>query len=359
MQRRLPILLIALLHLLTAFAEQTSIYFEVSKHNFGVIAEDGGVVEHTFVGRNSTDAPIVILDVSAGCSCTKATYSRKPIMPGRECEVRVVFDPMNQPEGVFNRKAVVMTSQGNIPLTISGTITPRRRSIAEQYPLQLGGGVRIETNAHAFGYVEHGKRIQSSIGIINTSKTATTISIKAVETSGALEISAPKTLQPSQQGTIEFGYYIPNGGDIYGSLQDVLSIEVNGVKTNYQLIINGIAIDNRSQRQDKEPQKVQLSENFIKFGTLKSSLKYAERQIKICNIGMATLNIRKVESQRGVVKVTVDGGSSLDTDGCATLKIGLNPTTLGFGAVTDRVMIVTDDLQYPVKSIKVSAIIEN
>ena len=65
MQRRLPILLIALLHLLTAFAEQTSIYFEVSKHNFGVIAEDGGVVEHTFVGRNSTDAPIVILDVSA------------------------------------------------------------------------------------------------------------------------------------------------------------------------------------------------------------------------------------------------------------------------------------------------------
>lgn len=359
MLRQLPILLLALISPFLALAEQRVLYFEQPKYDFGVIAEDGGVVEHTFVGRNATDSPIVILDISAGCSCTKAQYSRKPIMPGAECSVTVTFNPLNQPEGVFYKKAVIMTPKGNVPLTISGSITPRKKSIAEQYPLQLGSGVRMETNAHAFGYVEHGKRIQSSIGIINTSKTAVNISLKPDKASGVLEITAPKSLGAGQSATIEFGYYLSSGCGIYGSLQDVLHIDINDRRSDYQLIINAIAIDSRDNSQDKEPQKIQLSENFIKFGTLKASLTEAVRKVDICNIGLGTLKIRGVESQKGIVTATISGSTTLETDCCATLKVVLNPSAAGFGAVTDRVTIITNDPQQPVRSIKVSAIIEN
>ena len=360
MKRLLPILLLgaASLFFSIASAQNTILRTDNTRHDFGTIAEDGGKVEHTFSCINALTKPVVILDVSAGCSCTETKFSRQPILPGKTTDIKILFDPMNQPEGRFTRKMVITTSEGRSVLTITGDITPRVKSIEEQYPMVLGGGVRIESNHHAFGYVEHSNAIRSSIGIINTSEQEVTLLLVPSRESGELSLRYPHTLKPKQSGVIDFGYEIAPSSKKYGTLSDVLSIDINGKRSAYPLIINGIAIDRRENNTDKEWQKIQLSENFIKFGTLKYSSAAAVRTLDIHNIGLEPLIIRHIECTNPAFEAKVKGKDTINSDSKTTLEIRVNPSKCDFGAATAQVMIITNDPQQPALRLRVTAIVE-
>ena len=361
MKRLIPILLLIEILLFSGqlLAQVGKIVFENPRKNFATIAEDGGKVCHAFDFTNTSDKPIVILSVSGGCSCTTAEFSRQPILPNHKSQIVVCFDPMNQPAGQFMRKVVVTTSEGRVPLTIAGDITPRKRSIAESYPIELGGGVRIDANSHAFGYIERGEVVRSSFGIVNTSSSAVQISVVAQKSRAAIDISYPQRLGAGEEGVIDFGYLIDEGSDIYGSIAQQLDIEIDGIKSRYQLIINGIVVDRADKSTNKEWQKIELSENFIKFATLKANANRTVRRVEISNIGLEPLIIRRIESDRSIFGLRLEGGDTIAADASAWLVVELEPGSVGFGAVTDRVRIISNDPQQPVKSIKVSAIIEN
>ena len=360
MKSAIPILLLQIfLFLGPVWAQSTPLNFELSRHDFGVISEAGGAVCHTFSFTNSQNKPVVILDVSGGCSCTSAKFSRQPILPSRSSEIEICFDPMNQPSGPFYRKVVITTSEGRMTLAISGTITPREKSVEERYSMVLSSGLRLETNYHAFGYVEHGKPAVSSFGVINTSDKEIVLQLVPSEQSGVLELDYPRTIAPKQSAEIEFGYVLKRESDIYGSLKDVLQIEVNGNKEPYPLIISGIAVDALSNNTDKEWQKIQLSENFIKFGTLKHTSKEVSRTLYIRNIGIEPLVIRKIECSNAAFKVKLLGKTTIPADEETKLIVTVDPSRCEFGAVTGRITIVSNDPHYPTKSFRVSAIVEN
>ena len=361
MKRFLPILLLSALLLFfgRVTAQTKALTFSAPRYDFATIAEDGGVVSHTFVCENSSQKPVVILKVSGGCSCTTADFSREPILPGKRSAVTIHFDPMNQPAGALARKVVVTTSEGNAIVTFTGTIIPRKKDVLEQYPILLGDGVRIESNSHAFGYVEHGVTIRSSIGIVNNSTKPVSITLTPTTKSGVLDIRYPTTLQPMESGVIDFGYSIDSKRNIYGSLDDVLAIKVNKKESRYQLIISGISVDKRETSSDKEWQKIQLSENFIKFGTLKHTSKEVSRTLYIRNIGIEPLIIRKIECSNDAFKVKLLGKTTIPADGESKMVVTITPSQCEFGAMTGRITIVSNDPHYPTKSFRVSAIVEN
>ena len=361
MKRLLPILLLVIICSFPASlsAQSGALEFAAPRHDFGTIAEDDGAVSCIFTANNVSSEPVVILSVSVGCSCTTANYSRQPILPKQSSEVSVTFDPMGQPSGKFVRKVIVTTSKGSVPLTISGNITPRKKSIAEQYPIVLTSGIRIESNSHAFGYIEHGVTAMSSIGIINTSDKAVTIGIESRKGSGQLLLNYPQKLQPKESGEINFGYDLTENCSLYGSQSEVLSIYIDGQPSRYELIINAIVIDKIEKNGDKEWQKVQVSENFIKFGTLKRNSKRVFRTVDITNIGLEPLYIRKIESSQGIFNVRLIGNNCLQSDQKSTLEISFDPSQSDYGAVVDRVTIISNDPEQPARSFKVSAIVEN
>lgn len=360
MKRVLPIFILFTFALFAVYAvaQEHTLSFVSARHDFGTIAEDGGEVCHSFGFTNGTDKPIVLLDVTGGCSCTKATFPRQPILPGKGGEIKICFDPMNQPEGSFFRKIVITTSVGRQTVAIAGSITPRKKSTTEQYPLELGQGVRIEVNYHSCGYVEHGRAIRSSFGIINTTDKPISLSVIPSVESGHLSLSYPATLAAHQSGVIDFGYALAEGSNKYGSLQDVMYVDVNGTRSPYPLIINGIAIDRRNNNTDKEWQKIQLSENFIKFGTLKHSISSVSRSIEIRNIGLEPLIIRHIECDNKAFSFSLRGKSNIQSDQTAILEVSFSPSNADFGAVTGNIMIITNDPQQPSKRLKVTAIVE-
>lgn len=75
--------------------------FETMEHDFGDIKQKGGDVSCEFRFTNAGTAPLVIVDAQTSCSCTKASYSRKPVPPGGKGVVKVTYEPGKKETGVF------------------------------------------------------------------------------------------------------------------------------------------------------------------------------------------------------------------------------------------------------------------
>ena len=356
MKRVLHIALIALLTLIYGVSK-AQIIFEKKKHDFGEIAEDGGSVEHIFRFKNSSTKPVVILSTYTSCGCTTAEFSKKPVMPGELSSVKVVFDPMNYP-GQFARKVTIVTADGALkdPLLITGKVIPRKKTVEERFPLAVVKGVRMGDNFRSFGYVEHGKMVQSSFEIFNSSSRKVSISIE--NPYPELEFYYPTTLDAGKEMTINFSCQLPEKSTVYGTLSYTVWLVVDGVKSSYPFIINGLAIDSRDENVNNRAQMIAMSENFIKFGAVKCNVTKVVRAIKVYNRGTKPLQIRKIELDKEGLSAHLEGVSTIEAGGSRVIKVEINPSRLPFGAVVEKMRIVSDDPKMPVLTVRVSAIVE-
>lgn len=356
MKRVVKIVVIALFTLIYAVAEAEN-YFEKKSHDFGTIAEDGGVVEHDFRLRNTSSKPLVIVAAYSSCGCTKAEFSRKPILPDSTTTIKVLFNPLNYP-GTFARKITIVTNDGALKesLLVTGTVLPRKKSIEEEYPILMGEGVRAATNAHSFGYLEHGKMKQSAFEIVNTSKHKVALSVN--NPYPELEFYYPTSLEAGAKAMINFSCLLPENSTEYGSLAYSVTLFTNGRESRYPFIINGLAIDSRMENANKAPQMIALSENFIKFGAVKCDSEKLVRQIVVSNKGVLPLAIRKLELESNGFAAVLEGGSVIAQGEKRVITVTITPSLLPFGAVVEKLRIVSNDPKMPIYTVRVSAIVE-
>lgn len=78
-------------HAVLAQGSGPVIEFQEKARDFGDITQ-GDKVEHTFVFRNTGDAPLVIQNVAVTCGCTAPNWPKQPIAPGASGELKVVFN---------------------------------------------------------------------------------------------------------------------------------------------------------------------------------------------------------------------------------------------------------------------------
>lgn len=64
---------------------------------------------------NISAEPLVVLDVTTACGCTKVDWSRKPIEPHGKTELRIAFTA--EQEGVFFKKIAVRHSAAPRPVS--------------------------------------------------------------------------------------------------------------------------------------------------------------------------------------------------------------------------------------------------
>lgn len=336
---------------------EAQIKFSELSHDFGVIAEDGGEVAHTFSFRNISTEPIVIVATHSSCGCTKAEFSRKPVMPDSVATIKVLFNPMNYP-GAFARKITVVTSEGALKerLLVTGKVTPRTKTVEEQYPIVMGEGVHARENAHSFGYVEHGKIQQSAFEVFNSSGQSVSLAIE--NPYSELEFYAPERIGAGEKVAINFTCLLPENSAKYGSLGYEISLVLNGKKARYPFIINGLAIDAREKNANNRAQMIALSENFIKFGAVKCNSAKSVRRLMVKNNGAEPLVIRKLELESEGFVADLEGDGTIAQGESQAIAVEINPSCLPFGAVVEKLRIVSNDPKMPVYTIRVSAIVE-
>ena len=326
-------------------------------YDFGEIAEEGGKVEHIFSFRNTSNAPVVVLSAHSSCGCTTAEFSRKPVMPDSVATVKVVFNPMNYP-GAFARKITIVTNVGALKerLLVTGRVIPREKSLAERYPISLGGGVYAAANYHNFGYLEHGKMIQTTFEVFNAS--AEEVLLAVDNPYSELEFYLPERLAAGEEAVVNIGCLLPEKSTAYGTQSYSVSLVINGRKAKHPFIINGVAIDSREENANNGVQMIGISENFIKFGAVKCNVVKLSREIEVRNNGDRALEIRKLEFSNGGFCAEIEGDSTIEAKGVRKIKVTINPSQLPFGAVVERLRIISNDPKMPVYTMRVSAIVE-
>ena len=106
------------------YAEAT---FEVKSHDFGTIQEAKGPVSCTFEFTNTGDKPLLIIDATASCGCTRPEYPTKPIKPGKKGKIKVTYSPIGRP-GAFKKTVKIKTNgkERTTTLRIEGTVIPKK-----------------------------------------------------------------------------------------------------------------------------------------------------------------------------------------------------------------------------------------
>lgn len=87
--------------------KQASVKWNMTEYTFGDIPQnEPKTVEFTFT--NNGDKPVFITNAEASCGCTKLTYDKAPVLPGKTGKISTVFDAKEL--GVFNKSVTVYLS---------------------------------------------------------------------------------------------------------------------------------------------------------------------------------------------------------------------------------------------------------
>ncbi len=93
-----------------------------ASYDFGDVPRKGGDLVREFVFRNEGSAPLVIVRVLTSCSCLRATFPKKPVAPGTEGVIRVIYEPLKSDPGRFNKVLQIYSNSvtGRELITVQG-----------------------------------------------------------------------------------------------------------------------------------------------------------------------------------------------------------------------------------------------
>jgi len=290
----------------TGFSQSVnpSIAFKSEVHDFGTFREEQGKVTHRFEFVNTGGGPMVIQNVTATCGCTAPDWSKQPIPPGGSGFVAATYNPAGRP-GAFTKYLFVDSNaeQGRVRLTIKGEVTPKPRTIEDDYRYAMGG-LRLKANHLAFGNVNNTEKKEYSLEVINNSDQPMELGFQRIP--GHMDIRfVPERLKPGQKGTIEATYDASAKND-WGMLIDRVNVTINGVfERNYSLVISANIVEDFSGMSAAELAKapqVKVDNPEVDFGQMQQSEKF-EHSFVLTNTGNSTLYIRKIKASCGCTAV--------------------------------------------------------
>ncbi len=95
--------------------------FETEVVDYGTI-EQGSSGMSTFTFTNKGNAPLIISDVKTSCGCTVPTYSKEPILPGKDGQLEINYNTKKL--GSFTKTITVISNAKEVKkvLKIKGTV---------------------------------------------------------------------------------------------------------------------------------------------------------------------------------------------------------------------------------------------
>lgn len=304
--RQLVIALILSTFALVAEA-QPKLNFKATEHDFGTIKEDGGVATCVFSFTNNGDAPLLLNNVQASCGCTVPQWSKDPVLPGKEGQIKISYDPRNRP-GSF-KKSISVYSNSNpsvVVLYIMGTVAPREKTIEEIYP-RVMSSLRWKNNYLNLGSVKNTEVKSGSLEFINTSDKDVAVAIKRTPSHIKANFSSA-TIPAGQKGSLDIEYDARDR-KAYGYLNERIELTIDG-EGNYTNTVNVTVTieEDFSQMSAAELANApvaEFSEKQFDFGTVNTGEKVSHN-FKLTNTGKTELKIRNVKTSCGCTAVKYD-----------------------------------------------------
>jgi len=282
-------------------AQIGNIEFEKTTHDFGKIKEEINYATYTFKFTNTGDADLKLLNVRTSCGCTAPYYSKEPVKPGKQGEIKIKYHTTRRP-GAF-RKSITITINNpdhpNMVLFIKGFVIPKSKTKGDFYPVSVGN-LKMMSNHLAFNEITTTETRTDSMKIYNSWGHPMNISFKQIPPHLQVSVSE-NPLGIGNEGYIIVTYNAAEKKD-YGLVYDRIAIQTNdNVQPLKTLTISariGQDFSGMNEKDMKKAPKIVFTTNKHDFGKLKSGavVKY---NFEFKNEGKKPLDILKIKTSCG------------------------------------------------------------
>lgn len=326
----------------------------LAAHNFGIIAEERGKVQHTFVLRNESQKPFVITRVAVDCGCTTPQWEQDAIAPGAETRVSVTFDPLGRP-GTFVKYIRVYNNLTAAPieLSIKGNVSMAGSThTTDALYRQSIGGVQVSNSELHFPIVVAGAEYVSRFVVNNPTQEPVEVFLMGVP--AYLTVSKEHfVLQPQEPEEIFVTTRVSDETP-KGLLKEFIQVKV--LSRSGEESIGGILSIVPSVPRFEEGKLYGRAslETYIKLK--ESDVNNAQRisgEIPIENEGEGTLDLFSVTSEDAALTVTEYTPSIAPGErGSIRYEIDLQHLLREKRGLQGNVTVVLNDYQAPMRKIK-------
>jgi hypothetical protein len=362
MKKLIVLLLMTLISIGVIDAQKKpSILFESRVYDFGQIKEEDGRKTARFAFKNIGNDTLKILNVRASCGCTTSDYTRTPVLPGQSGYVDVAYNPLGRP-GNFNKIVTVITNDPdnpNVVLTIKGSVIPKPKTKADNYP-QVLGNLRFKSNHITFNDIKDTEIKTDTIYVYNPSDRKITIYSENLPSFLKIHIPAGGiTIAPDQELKIPISYDAKARND-YGYVFDNFRLKTDDIDQPVkQMYVSANIIQDFSWMTEKDKTnapKIVFEKTEVVFDTIKMGESVIV-EFPFRNEGKNDLKILKVKSSCGCTAVAPEK-NILKKGEKSSIKVTFN-TAGRQGNQQKSVTVITNDPEHSIVVLTLKGYVKN
>ena len=295
---------LAFMFTFATYAQQAEMTFEKDEHDFGLVREDGGAIAHEFVFINTGKDSLRISQVKASCGCTTPSWTKEAIAPGDTGRVTAQYSPLNRP-GSF-RKSVTVTANtepSTRVLYIKGSVSPKPKTPAEDFPTAMGENLRVKYRSLNVGKVLTNEPITKAFEMYNDGPEPIVFADTNF-TPGHIKVDIePKELLPGQKGFIKINYDATHAVEAnrLGFSTDqvrLLTNEADSIKDFTVMATVEEYFEPLDERELRKAPKIVFAKKQHDFGTIRQG-EQATSEFTFSNVGKGKLDIRATKANCG------------------------------------------------------------
>lgn len=212
--------------------------FDPNVISIDTVRYDAGEITVRFECTNICDKPVAIIDVRSQCGCTRPSFGKASIAPGKKGYVDVVFDPHT----LFadqKRHLTVVATNGEYrkfsTLTITGYVD---RGVSEEevrYPYVLAEGLRSDQNTIGMRLSKRGDVPVREFTVYNGSSSVMKLDWASDDRCVMAEV--PDEIKPGESAKIKVSVktrWLPSG-----TYQKSMTLMINGNQQSERILLKG------------------------------------------------------------------------------------------------------------------------
>ncbi len=338
--KRIFISLIILSSFVSTLLAQARLEPVTSSIELGQVEWDNPVTIE-FRVKNSGKIPLLIADVMSSCGCSVPHWSSRPIEPGMESVISVVYDAKTL--GKFHKEITVYSNSDTdlTYLSFTGQVVRKITEFKNSHPIKIGN-IRLDRDTLSFGTLVSGKSATELIHFVNETgapyrpilmHTPTFMSIKSSDSfvargeSGSFSITV-NTDRLDNYGVVDTELYLSRFvGDKVG-------------KEN-RLPVSFIVIPDLNTGKSSAPQ-IKLNKSHLNLSAKLKTKNKASGYVTIENEAANVLKILKIQTFSPAVQVRLNK-SSISRGDVARLRITVDKNKRLSPDDSMRVLLITND----------------
>lgn len=337
-----------------------NIEIDKTVHNFGDLLLDSGPVSCTFTLKNIGKTPVVIYNAITTCGCTKAEWTKEPILPGKSGTVSATYSNDEGPYP-FDKSITVYLSDPKKPviLKMRGVCMEKKLPLEQTYPIHYGPLAMRESYIKC-GNLEQGGMKSGSVMVANIS--GSPVKVEFGDVSEQLELSVSPNPIPANS-TAEMTFCVKADRQKWGKNYYWATPVINGKTYRNSDNTSRIGIwamtkecfDEMTEEQKTKAGRPKFEKSTYTFGKIKrGETVHAEFEFK--NVGETCFTVYKVDADAQTWSHSdIPGARPGET---VRFRVHLDTADLPLGEVLTIVTLTTNSPLRPIVNLFITGWLE-